>query len=124
MENVRELTPAETMSVSGGGENSATEDVGHNRKNKSSKTGPQNTLGRNAPNYIYSDPSTVKCANDVYGGMIGGAIKGGISGMVKGVVGGAITGQCLSGGGNNGGNGNAAGSSQCSGNSAAGSCNR
>lgn len=97
MADIRELSLKEILHVSGGGANTASENVGADR-HKAGKTGARNTLGRNAPAHIYSDPSTVKCANAVFGGMIGGAIKGGPVGMARGVAGGAFTGQCLAGG--------------------------
>lgn len=73
MAGIRELTLDEITLVSGGNANSNFE--GGPRNERSS--GARNSLGRNAPTHIYSDPSTVKCANAVFSGMIGGAIKGG-----------------------------------------------
>ncbi|HCI6643467.1 TPA: hypothetical protein NPP35_004337 [Klebsiella variicola subsp. variicola] len=124
MSKVRELTIAEINLVSGGGHFGDIHDaqgVGTGSKNNG---GARNTLGRNAPTHIYSDPSTVKCANSVFSGMIGGAIKGGVVGMARGTIGGAVTGQCLSGGSNGNGGGNNAGSSKCSGSNVGGTCNR
>ena len=102
MASIRELTLDEITLVSGGNANSNFE--GGPRNDRSS--GARNSLGRNAPTHIYSDPSTVKCANAVFSGMIGGAIKGGPIGMARGTIGGAVVGQCLSdhGSGNGGGN--------------------
>ncbi|WP_074163073.1 hypothetical protein, partial [Escherichia coli] len=92
MASIRELTLDEITLVSGGNANSNFE--GGPRNDRSS--GARNSLGRNAPTHIYSDPSTVKCANAVFSGMIGGAIKGGPIGMARGTIGGAVVGQCLS----------------------------
>lgn len=103
MSKIRELSFDEIAIVSGGG---------NSGDHEHQSTGPRNTLGRNAPTHIYSDPATVKCADAVFGGMIGGAIKGGPVGMVRGTIGGAILGQCLS---DYGGGGGSAGSSNCSG---------
>lgn len=106
--------------VSGGGNSG---DHEHNY-NKQSQTGARNTLGRNAPTHIYSDPSTAKCGDAVFSGMVGGAIKGGLVGMARGTIGGAVVGQCLSGGGNGNGGGSKAGSSNCSGGNFGGTCSR
>jgi hypothetical protein len=114
MKQIRELSLDEIALVSGGNRNGSDRDDSRSWSH----------LARNAPDHIYSDPSTVRCANNVFGGMIGGAIKGGVVGMARGVVGGAFTGQCLAGGHNGNDNGNKAGSSKCSGNGASGTCNR
>lgn len=116
MSNIRELTLSEIELVSGGGNSGDHE--------RSSQTGARNTLGRNAPTHIYSDPSTAKCGDAVFSGMVGGAIKGGLVGMARGTIGGAVVGQCLSGGGNGNGGGNKAGSSDCSGSNIGGTCSR
>ena len=71
MSNIRELSFDEIALVSGGNANSNYEGGGSRSRN----TGARNSLGRNAPTHIYSDPSTVKCANAVFSGMVGGAIK-------------------------------------------------
>ena len=120
MSNIRELSFDEIALVSGGNANSNYEGGGSRSRN----TGARNSLGRNAPTHIYSDPSTVKCANAVFSGMVGGAIKGGPVGMTRGTIGGAVIGQCLSGGGNGNGGGNRAGSSNCSGSNVCGTCSR
>lgn len=120
MAGIRELTLDEITLVSGGNANSNFE--GGPRNERSS--GARNSLGRNAPTHIYSDPSTVKCANAVFSGMIGGAIKGGPIGMARGTIGGAVVGQCLSDHGSGNGCGNRGSSSSCSGNNAGGTCNR
>lgn len=120
MANIRELTLDEITLVSGGNANSNFE--GGPRNDRSS--GARNSLGRNAPTHIYSDPSTVKCANAVFSGMIGGAIKGGPIGMARGTIGGAVVGQCLSDHGSGNGGGNRGSSSSCSGNNVGGTCNR
>lgn len=86
MANIRELSLDEISLVSGG---KASYSKGHAR----------HTLQRNAPTHIYSDPSTVKCANAVFGGMVMGARRG-VPGMAAGVTRGAIKGQCLSHNGN------------------------
>lgn len=124
MSKVRELTIAEMNLVSGGGHFGDVHDaqgVGTGNKNNGRA---RNSLGRNAPTHIYSDPSTVNCANSVFSGMVGGAIKGGVVGMARGTIGGGVLGQCLSGGGNGNGGGNKAGSSNCSGSNVGGTCNR
>ena len=120
MAGIRELTLDEITLVSGGNANSNFE--GGPRNERSS--GARNTLGRNAPTHSYSDPSTVKCANAVFSGMIGGAIKGGPIGMARGTIGGAVVGQCLSDHGSGNGCGNRGSSSSCSGNNVGGTCNR
>ncbi|EPN9381378.1 hypothetical protein ROM48_08110 [Cronobacter malonaticus] len=123
MDKIRELNIDEIALVNGGGRNGADNDRYSSRANSSGHdSGSWSHLARNAPEHIYSSPSTVKCANDVFGGMIGGAIKGGVVGMARGTIGGAVAGQCLSNGHNGNDNGNKAGSSKCSGNSAADSC--
>lgn len=119
MSNIRELSFDEIALVSGGNGSGNYGDGPHN-----SGSGARNSLGRNAPTHIYSDPSTVKCANAVFSGMVGGAIKGGPVGMARGTIGGAVIGQCLSGGGNGNGGGNRAGSSNCSGSNVGGTCSR
>lgn len=120
MKNIRELNLSEIELVSGGGNSG---DHEHNF-DRHPESGARNTLGRNAPTHIYSDPSTSKCGDAVFSGMIGGAIKGGIVGMARGTIGGAGLGQCLSGGGNGNGGGNKAGSSKCSGSNIGGTCSR
>lgn len=124
MANIRELSLAEALYVSGGGANTATENVGVNRS--SNKSRARNSLGRNAPTHIYSDPGTVKCANGVFGGLISGIPKG-PGGMAFGVAGGALKGDCL-GSSNNNSSRNSSGcnssSSNCAGGSAASTCNR
>ncbi|MGE0969597.1 hypothetical protein ACQFN5_06420 [Klebsiella sp. WOUb02] len=119
MSNIRELSFDEIALVSGGNGNG---NYGDGPRGNGS--GPRNSLGRNAPTHIYSDPSTVKCGNAVFSGMVGGAIKGGVVGMARGTIGGAVDGQCLSGGGNGNGGGNKAGSSHCSGSNVGGTCSR
>lgn len=119
MSNIRELTFNEIALVSGGNGHS-----NYGDGSRSSNSGARNSLGRNAPTHIYSDPSTVKCGNAVFSGMVGGAIKGGLVGMARGTIGGAVIGQCLSGGGNGNGGGNSAGSSNCSGSNVGGTCSR
>ena len=86
MSNIRELSFDEIALVSGGNANSNYEGGGSRSRN----TGARNSLGRNAPTHIYSDPSTVKCANAVFSGMVGGAIKGGPVGMTRGTIGGTV----------------------------------
>lgn len=120
MASIRELTLDEITLVSGGNANSNFE--GGPRNDRSS--GARNSLGRNAPTHIYSDPSTVKCANAVFSGMIGGAIKGGPIGMARGTIGEAVVGQCLSDHGSGNGGGNRGSSNSCSGNNVGGTCNR
>lgn len=120
MSKIRELSCDEIALVSGGNANSAYEGGG----SRSSHSKARNSLARNAPNYIYGDPATVKCANSVFSGMVGGAIKGGPVGMARGTIGGAVIGQCLSGGGNGNGGGNRAGSSNCSGSNVGSTCRR
>lgn len=122
MKNIRELSLDEIALVSGGNGSGNYEGAGSRSSN--SGTGARNTLGRNAPTHIYSDPSTTKCGDAVFSGMVGGAIKGGFVGMARGTIGGAVIGQCLSGGGNGNGGGNKAGSSNCSGSNVGGTCNR
>lgn len=120
MTNIRELSLSEIELVSGGGNAG---DHEHN-SNKHSESGARNTLGRNAPTHIYSDPSTTLCGDAVFSGMVGGAIKGGLVGMARGTIGGAVAGQCLSGRGNGNGGGNNAGSNNCSGSDVGGTCSR
>ncbi|EOE6858120.1 hypothetical protein ACKS2O_000513 [Cronobacter dublinensis] len=123
MGKIRELSVDEISLVSGSGRNGADNDRQSSGSNHSGHdSGSWSHLARNAPDHIYSSPSTVKCANGVFGGMIGGAVKGGVVGMARGTIRGGITGQCLSNGHNGNDNGNKAGSSKCSGNSAAASC--
>ncbi|WHR26041.1 hypothetical protein MO413_25670 (plasmid) [Klebsiella pneumoniae] len=62
MSKVRELTIAEMNLVSGGGHFGDIHDaqgVGTGNKNNG---GARNSLGRNAPTHIYSDPNTVNWA--------------------------------------------------------------
>lgn len=120
MSIIRELSVDEIAIVSGGNANGNYEGGG----SRNSNSGARNSLGRNAPTHIYSDPSTVKCGNAVFSGMVGGAIKGGPVGMARGTIGGAVIGQCLSDGGNGNGGGNKAGSSKCSGGNFGGTCSR
>ncbi|WP_247999660.1 hypothetical protein [Escherichia marmotae] len=121
MAGIRELTLDEMTLVSGGNANSNFE--GGSRGDRSS--GARNSLGRNAPTHIYSDPSTVNCANNVFGGLIGGISKGPL-GMATGVAGGALKGNCLGSSNNNSGNnrGCNSGSNNCSQGNAASTCNR
>lgn len=115
MSNIRELSFDEIALVSGG---NGSGNYGEGPRN--SDSGARNSLARNAPNHIYSDPSTIACANAAFGGLaslpnIGRAAAKEVSAAV----------QCLNlRGGGNSGNGAAAGSAHCSGNSPAGSCNR
>ncbi|EPT8338443.1 hypothetical protein [Enterobacter hormaechei] len=126
MTNIRELSFDEIALVSGGNANGNYEGGGSRTSSSSSnsKTGARNTLARNAPTHIYSDPATTKCGDAVFSGMVGGAIKGGLVGMARGTIGGAVVGQCLSGGGNGNGGGTKAGSNNCSGSDFGGTCNR
>ncbi|ENC42844.1 TPA: hypothetical protein ACGTMM_004968 [Escherichia coli] len=121
MPNIRELSFDEIALVSGGNANSNYEGGGSRSRN----TGARNSLGRNAPTHIYSDPSTVNCANNVFGGMIGGISKG-PGGMALGVASGALKGNCLGSSNNNSGNnrGCNSSSSNCSHGNAASTCNR
>lgn len=115
MSNVRELSLDEIMLISGGGNGGD-----HDR----SSYGARNTLGRNAPTHIYSDPKTVACANGVFGGLVGGISKGPV-GMATGVIGGAIKGNCLSSGSSRSDNGCNSKSGNCSSGGGFGSqCNR
>ncbi|MGY2971729.1 hypothetical protein ACVWWU_002133 [Pantoea sp. PA1] len=114
MSNIRELNLSEIALVSGGNANSGYEGP-HARSNP--KTGPQNTLSRNAPTHIYSDPSTVACANSAFGALASLPNIGRASAKMVG----AAT-QCLN--TNSSGRGQSAGSAHCSGNSASGTCNR
>ncbi|WP_241675645.1 hypothetical protein [Klebsiella indica] len=123
MTNIRELSFDEIAIVSGG-EGHGSEVNRDKRDARNARNSLIQARPYNGPTYIYSDPSTVKCADAVFGGMIGGAIKGGVVGMARGTIGGAITGQCLSGGGNGNGNGSKAGSSNCSGSNVGGTCSR
>lgn len=122
MGKIRELTLAELEGISGGGNYADVHDamgIGTGGR------GAGNSLGRNAPTHIYSNPDTVNCANNVFGGLIGGIPKG-PAGMAVGVVSGAIKGDCLGSSGNNSGNngGCNSGTSNCSGSDASSTCNR
>ncbi|MGC1012567.1 hypothetical protein [Pantoea agglomerans] len=114
MSNIRELNLSEIAFVSGGNANSGYE--GSN-SNIHSKTGPQNSLSRNAPTHIYSDPSTVRCANQAFGALTSLPNIGRASAKMVG----AAT-ECLN--TNSSGRGQAAGSAHCSGDSVSGTCNR
>lgn len=67
MSKVRELTIAEIELVSGGGHFGDVHDAQGVGTGSNNKGGARNTLGRNAPTHIYSDPSTVACANSAFG---------------------------------------------------------
>ncbi|WP_227694965.1 hypothetical protein [Klebsiella quasipneumoniae] len=67
MSKVRELTIAEIDLVSGGGHFGDVHDAQGVGTGSNNKGGARNTLGRNAPTHIYSDPSTVACANSAFG---------------------------------------------------------
>ncbi|HAV1717944.1 TPA: hypothetical protein JG896_003408 [Enterobacter hormaechei subsp. steigerwaltii] len=123
MKNIRELSFDEIALVSGGNGSGNYEGAGSRSSN--SGTGARNTLGRNAPTHIYSDPSTVNCAKNVFGGMIGGISKG-PGGMALGVASGALKGNCLGSSNNNSGNNRGCNSSSnnCSHGNAASTCNR
>ncbi|MGY6029580.1 hypothetical protein ACUY4Q_002538 [Phytobacter sp. AG2a] len=56
---IRELSKDEIMLVSGGGNS------GDHDSLCRPGTGARNSLGRNAPTHIYSDPKTVQCASGV-----------------------------------------------------------
>lgn len=114
---IRELDFDAIAFVSGGGANGRCE----GGQKESKKTGPRNTLVRNAPTHIYSNPGTVKCAKKIFGGLVKDAFRG-VPGTVFDVAKGALVGQCLSKGGNGGGSGSR--SSNCSENNAGGTCNR
>ncbi|WP_097163209.1 hypothetical protein [Enterobacter sp. CC120223-11] len=114
MPNIKDLNFDEIALVSGG--------EGHGTEVNRERQEARNSVVRNAPTYIYSDPNTVKCANNVLGGLVSGIPKG-PGGMISGVVGGAIKGDCL-GSSNSKSNGCNSGSSKCSGSNAASTCNR
>ncbi|ELY4601552.1 hypothetical protein ROM48_08100 [Cronobacter malonaticus] len=121
MNSIKELSLDEICLVSGGGNSGD-----HDRA--SSGTGARNSLGRNAPTHIYSDPKTVDCANAVFGGLIKGSARGPL-GMAVGVAGGAIAGNCLSNGSNRSSNNNSSSgcnsnSGNCSSGGFGGTCNR
>lgn len=116
--NIRELSFDEIELVSGG---KASYSAGARARNHGHA---RHTLQRNAPTHIYSDPSTVKCANNVFGRMAKG-VTGGPLGMARGVAIGAWRGQCLS--SHNGGSGNKgakSSASKCSSHGYNGSCHR
>ncbi|MGU3523726.1 hypothetical protein ACLBW2_11565 [Enterobacteriaceae bacterium C23F] len=123
MSNIKDLNFDEIALVSGG-EGHGTE-VNRERQEARNSGGLIGGSARkpNVPNYIYSDPAVKKCGDAVFGGLIEG-IPGGPVSMGWNVAKGAIDGQCLSGSSNGNNNGGNAGSSNCSGNGAAGTCNR
>lgn len=115
MSSIKELSFDEIALVSGG--------EGHGTEVNRERQEAKNRLGRNAPTHIYSDPSTIKCANAVFGGLVKG-IPGGPGAMAWNVANGAVDGQCLSGSASGNNNGSNSGSNNCSSGGPAGTCNR
>lgn len=114
MSDIRELSFDEIELVSGGNANG--QDAGE--RSNYGNNNARNTLGRNAPTHIYSDPSTVACANQAFGAITSLPNVGRTAARMVGAAA-----QCLDlhAGSGRGGD---AGSANCSGNSAAGTCNR
>ena len=113
MANIRELSLSEIELVSGGGNSG---DHEHNF-DRHSESGARNTLGRNAPTHIYSEPSTVACANSAFGAL--GSLPNIGRASAKEV--GAIV-QCMRDNSSTG-NGNTKGSGHCGG-GIGGTCHR
>jgi hypothetical protein len=116
MSKVRELTIAEIDLVSGGGHFGDVHDAQGVGTGSNNKGGARNTLGRNAPTHIYSDPSTVACANSAFGAFRSLPNIGRTAAREVGAIK-----QCM--GGGSSGNGNAAGANHC-GSGVGGTCNR
>ena len=114
MSNIRELSLEEITLISGG-ESHEVRDAANARARGGSLT---QAHAYNGPTHIYSNPSTVACANQAFGAITSLPNVGRTAARMVGAAA-----QCLDlhAGSGQGGN---AGSAKCSGNSAADTCNR
>jgi hypothetical protein len=115
MSNIRELSFDEIASVSGG-EGHGTEVNRERQDARNARSALTQARPYNGPNHIYSDPSTIACANSAFGAF--GSLPNIGRTAAKEV--GAIM-QCV--GGASSGNGNKAGTNHCGG-GIGGTCNR